>query len=477
MKDESNPDERTRRLIAEFIDGELSATDISELNQLLQSDPKQTEQVVEQLILDSLLTEELGAESLTALVDLVSNDQMSDVASQSAKPFTSILRYPSGTRRFWQSLGGVAIVASVVVAFAMGRWENSALANAATVVKAAIETHSEPIERVYMVQTERATGDTGLNAPRDVRVATQGDRFYVEMNRGERRWYWGLDADGAIWLTLGPRRAIVVDQEECGVPLQYISNLYTLNLESLLQNFLKRCTLTHEVGPGTIHSITAIPRRRWHAGVLRKAIIEVDRETKAVRRLVIEREIPRHGRSTVTFTLVDSRIPDESKYRPEGHLVEPFRLLTRETQPDRRRELMTNWFGPVAERWIVSVPEADAIQNLTTESEHALRSRVTELFESLRSGKIENCLKLTDSQVVREKGRSQVLSFFRSVSGLVRTSGIQSQDRVITGVSLIENGQAARVDIQVTLNGVVQPPGFEIWRLMNGQWFYRETPK
>ncbi len=353
MNHQPTPDERTRRLIAEFIDGELSATDTAELNQLLKSDPQQAEHVVNQLLLDSLLSEELGSESLTALVDLVENDTASGGTSQSAKSPTSVLRFPRGTRRLWQSLGGVAVVAALLVAFLVGRWENSALANAATVVQAAMETHAEPVERVYIVQTERsATGDAGFNPPRDVRVATQGDSFYVEMNRGERRWFWGLDANGAIWLTLGPRRAIVVDPDECGVPLQYISNLYTLNLESLLQNFLKHCTLTHEEGPGATHSITATPRRRWHGGWLRKATIEVDRETKAVRRLVIERDIPQHGTSTVTFTLVDSRTPDESKYRPEGHLIEPFRLLTRETQPDKRRELMTNWFGPAAERWI-----------------------------------------------------------------------------------------------------------------------------
>ncbi len=353
MNHQPTPDERTRRLIAELIDGELSVTDAAELNQHLKSDPKQAEQVVDQLLLDSLLSEELGSESLTALVDLVSNDTTSGGTSQSAKSPTSVLRFPRSKRRLWQSLGGAAVVAAIVVAFVMGRWESTALADAATVVRAAMVTHAEPVERVYIVQTERsATGDAGFNPPRDVRVATQGDRFYVEMNQGERRWYWGLDADGAIWLTMGPRRAIVVDQDECGLPLQYISNLYTLNLESLLQNFLKHCTLSHAEGPGATHSITATPRRRWNGGWLRKATIEVDRETKAVRRLVIERDIPQHGASTVTFTLVDSRTPDESKYRPEGHLTEPFRLLTRETQPDKRRELMTNWFGPTAERWI-----------------------------------------------------------------------------------------------------------------------------
>jgi hypothetical protein len=54
----------------------------------------------------------------------------------------------------------------------------------------------------------------------------------------------------------------------------------------------------------------------------------------------------------VTFTLVESRPADEAKYRPEGHLTEPFRLLTRDSQPDNRRELLSSWFGSYAQRWI-----------------------------------------------------------------------------------------------------------------------------
>lgn len=355
MNHQPDPCERTRQLIVELIDGELSLTEAGELNQLLRSDRKHAEQAVDQLLLDSLLAAELGTESLTALVDLVSEEPSASDATQPETSRPVAPRWPFNSRRLWQSLGGAAAVAAVVVAFVMSRWENSALASATTIVQAALETHAEPVERVYIVQTERpAMTEPEFNHPRDVRVATQGDRFYVEMNRGERRWYWGLDADGAIWLTLGPRRAIVVAPDECGPPLQYFSSLYTLNLETLLQNLLKHCTLTREEGPGATHSITATPRRRWPGVWLRRATIEVERETKAVRRLVIERDIPRLGTSTVTFTLVDSRAPDESKYRPEGHLTEPFRLLTRDTQPDKRRELLTNWFGPAADRWIKS---------------------------------------------------------------------------------------------------------------------------
>lgn len=395
--------DRLRQLITELIDGELTAADAAELNRLLGTAPGRTEQLVDQLILDSILSEELGSDSLTALVDLAtaeppigSTDPTTDptttktrghVAPQTAThnaintaehtaiqsapqtaPQTTIERGSSrplplsrwlGSRRFWQSVGVLAVIAVSSAAFVMGRWDRSSFASSTDViVRAAMDAHAAPVERIYIVQTERsATGWGGFKPPRDVRVTTQGDRFHVEMNRGERSWHWGLDTDGSIWLTLGSHRAIVIDRDEWGPALYQISSLYKLNLETLLQDVLKHCSLRHQEGPGGTYAITATPQRRWIGGGLREATIEVDRETKAVRRLVIQRDIPQRGASTVTFTLVEARTPDESKYRPQGHLVAPYRLLTRETRLDNRREFLANWFGAAAERWL-KIPEA-----------------------------------------------------------------------------------------------------------------------
>jgi hypothetical protein len=313
------------------------------------------------LLLDSLLSEEIGAESVTALVDLVSDSGAMPVvpvgsSSVEVAPVSTTGARPRRARSGWKLWGGLSAAALIAfVAFIVGRWENSAFAHAATIVRAAVETHATPIERVYLVEAKRSAAvPAEITSVREVRVATQGDRFYVEMNRGQRQWYWGRDAAGSIWLTVGPRRAIVVEPDELGVPLQYLSDLYTLNLETLLNNFLKHCQLERSDASDATHVITATPKHRWRGGWVRRATIEIDRETKAVRRLVVERELPQQGPSTVTFTLVESRPADEAKYRPEGHLTEPFRLLTRNSQPDNRRELLVNWFGPYAERWIKS---------------------------------------------------------------------------------------------------------------------------
>lgn len=84
--------------------------------------------------------------------------------------------------------------------------------------------------------------------------------------------------------------------------------------------------------------------------------IECDRETRAIRRLVVQRELPQRGDVTTTFTLVDARPADESRYRPEGHLAAPYEILSRQSNDDRRREILANWFGSDVDRWIKPPP-------------------------------------------------------------------------------------------------------------------------
>jgi hypothetical protein len=134
-----------------------------------------------------------------------------------------------------------------------------------------------------------------------------------------------------------------------------MTDLYALKLESLLQTILHRYRLERTSSSVATHVITARPRgqrERW----IRQAVIEVDKETKAVRQLVLPRERPERGASILTFTLVEARTPDETKYHPEGHLVEPFKIVASDVSVERRRELLVARFGPGAERWIQSGP-------------------------------------------------------------------------------------------------------------------------
>jgi hypothetical protein len=236
----------------------------------------------------------------------------------------------------------------------IGRWQGSALASPTRLVRAAIETHREPVERVYLVQIEsKEPPEPGFNPPRDVRIATQGDRFWVEMNPRARRWVWGRDADGAIWITLGPQRAMRIEPDEIGPSLQSLSNVFSLELKTLLNNVLKHCRLKRSSGSEATHVITATPELRWRKRVqVREMTIEFDKETRAIRRLVVQREVPQQGQVTTTFTLVEARPADESLYQAEGHLTEPYEIMTRDSPVDRRREILAEALGLEGNNWI-----------------------------------------------------------------------------------------------------------------------------
>jgi hypothetical protein len=251
----------------------------------------------------------------------------------------------------------LAIAAStmILVAFALGRWESKAQASASSLVQAARSVHSLAVERCYAVAIENLSGANAAKGffpfLKDVRIWTQGDRFWVEAKRNERAWVWGRNAEGSVWMTLGEHRALQIQAEEIGTPLLQICDLYSLELDSLLASFQDRWTLTNHASNELTYTITARPSRN-SVRRIGEAILEIDRETKVVRQLSLVRDAGTISSSRVTFTLIDSRPPQESNYEPTGHLTEPYQILTSQHLSAKRTELLNAWFGSSADHWI-----------------------------------------------------------------------------------------------------------------------------
>ncbi|MFO0260601.1 MAG: hypothetical protein ACK53V_03160, partial [Planctomycetota bacterium] len=66
-----NGNPRLGYLLSRLIDDVISSEELTELHNLLASDSEARSELVDQLLLDSLLGENLGEEPLAALVDLV----------------------------------------------------------------------------------------------------------------------------------------------------------------------------------------------------------------------------------------------------------------------------------------------------------------------------------------------------------------------------------------------------------------------
>lgn len=142
-------------------------------------------------------------------------------------------------------------------------------------------------------------------------------------------------------------------------------------------------------------------------------------------------------------------------------------------------EVMWNFLKSAGQPELVVAKEGTSppAAKLSDESEKALRERVSGLFEALRAGDIEKCLELSDPAVVKEKGKPAAEKFFKSVSGLIKLARVKPEDRTIQSIVPSADGQSARVTIELKLNGKSQPPGVEVWGLVDGKWFYRETTK
>ena len=366
MTDRPSHEVRTGYLLSQLVDGEPSREDLDELNELVLSDTNSAILVVDHLILDSLLSEDLSRDSLATLIDLVTDPEVaaaslnSDMDAVHRK--TGLAAHGRRRRTSWyhRSAGWILAVAALilVVAIIAGRSEKEAFADATRIVQAAVQAHAEPVERVYAVKVERHDPlSPDLVLPRDVRVSTLGNRFWVEIRSPRGQLCFGRGEGGEVWVALGQWRGMRIEPDEVGPMLKDIADLYSLNLESLLQGVLEGHELERPVTEGPTRVIKATPKSS-NRGWVRDVTIEVDQETKAVRRLVVQRLAPRQGSATVTFTLVDARLPNESQYCLEGHVSEPDRVLSREFRPDRRRVLLENWIGPLAKGWIVENRQA-----------------------------------------------------------------------------------------------------------------------
>lgn len=362
-------------LLPDLLDGSLSETQRARLNDLVQSSDEAAVVVVDHLLMDSLLEGELGAESLAAVVDMLgdtgtdsasaprqdarhsrSAGSTADQAHNHRAAAASRAASPPKQGRLARTIGWLISVAAaaVLLVVASQRGGSEVFADASDVIMAAAAAHDSAVERVYAVTTRKQTLWGDFQPPKDVRVYTQGNEFWVQMDE-RPQWSWGRQKDGAIWLALGTTRAMRIAPAEIGAPLHDIAELYSVNWESLLLTLLDGFDLQKSETEST-YEIRAEPNRRNRRWIRRLDIV-VDRETKAVRKMVLHRRVSVLGESTMTFELLEARTADVSQYRLEGHLTSDAVVYTQASRRDPRRQTLVNHFGQHARRWIIEPSE------------------------------------------------------------------------------------------------------------------------
>jgi hypothetical protein len=163
-------------------------------------------------------------------------------------------------------------------------------------------------------------------------------------------------------MAFGRRAAVRLEADEVPHWLNIYCDLHSLNVERWLSDVLDRFELSREPSDGNpklstirVHAKARVAPRQ-HPGV-ESADLEIDAETRVVRRMVVRRVWNGQPFATVTYTLIESDELDPNDYRLEGHLESRSEIHSRDHEPERRKELMARWLAPRSTRWAQMIEE------------------------------------------------------------------------------------------------------------------------
>ena len=266
-------------------------------------------------------------------------------------------------RPTWSLAWGLSAAAVLLIAATWIFQSRPAMAGAEGLVRAAEQELKAPLDRCYLVEVRRDSDSSSdsasngeespLQAPfRLTKLWTRGDRFRVESPDPEKSWAWGRGEDQRVWFALGTHRGVVLEPDEIPRWLSFACDLYAIRVDQILGAVLRDFDLETDTRGDAGSSATRVVRATLKPGrshpAIRGAVLEIDAATSRVRRMVLDRTIDGQPPATATYTLVETRPRDDDAFRLEGHLVAPYTVSTHDHEPERRRGLLSRWFGRTA---------------------------------------------------------------------------------------------------------------------------------
>lgn len=245
----------------------------------------------------------------------------------------------------------VAAAAAIVLAVSTWVWRGpqSVQADPLKLVHEARQALAATDEdRAYKIQVDLAPG-MGEQAPflaalatADCRLWARQGRFRVEARQGG--WACGRDERRWTWLAPSPDVGLDFAPEEVPRPLDEALELLSFDLDSTLHvlatefdvttlNASPRSTLIR----GTPPAERIRPRLRW-------IDVEIDVETKLVRKVVLARVRDGRPLGEVSFTFDGAERQADASYRLPSHLDHNAAIIGPDQIPRRRRELI-HFFG------------------------------------------------------------------------------------------------------------------------------------
>jgi hypothetical protein len=239
-------------------------------------------------------------------------------------------------------LWGIGVLAAALLLMVLlGLHYKLAQAHTLGVLREAQGANAQLPDRCYYFQLQPEPGALNqrlLPIPlREARLWTRGDCFWFECIKPGLKLAYGRDRQGRLWIANSPWEGIRYEGEESELPpwMAITCEVGTMRIEKLLEKVLADFILYHEPPPpgsNAPHVIRAEPKPDRPHPLLGSALLEIDTQTKIVKRVVLRRLHQGRPLLTVTYTFLESRVLSDESYQLEGHLQPGARIESRTFQ-------------------------------------------------------------------------------------------------------------------------------------------------
>jgi hypothetical protein len=203
-------------------------------------------------------------------------------------------------------------------------------AGAYALVRDAEEALGEAKDRCYRVSSDVPPAwlksNPFLSAGDETLVFTRGDRFRVVTKDRGHEIAWGQDEQRNVWVVENGLLGFNFEPGEAPQLLGRQRAFLSLNVRQLVKRFLDDFDLTLEKGRAAegqaVVRVHATLKPGKNSAPISSAWIEIERKTKVIRRLELERAKPGLRPGGFSFTLVEQTALADDAYRVEGNLAE-----------------------------------------------------------------------------------------------------------------------------------------------------------
>lgn len=245
----------------------------------------------------------------------------------------------------WKLAAAACLVAAGLVCWQLVLTPETA--SAYSLVREAHGALAKRVDRCYQVECSVPRGwlrdNPLLPAGGSALVWTRGDRFRVTTPDDDKPLVWGQDAAGRLWVALaGGRAGLQFEKRETPAALARTRAYLCLDVKRLAKRFLDDFDLTIEKVPRARRSGVVVINATARPDVntlFNLARIELDSQTRAIRRLELTRVRGGEPRAVFSFTLVGESTQADAQYELTGNLAQGAAIWDRDHAAERQQQL------------------------------------------------------------------------------------------------------------------------------------------